>query len=39
MGGAAQMRGDPTNRCEVLTDWLVMFLILGLVAIPLHDVM
>jgi hypothetical protein len=33
------MRGDPTERRELLASWLLVLLILALVAIALRDVM
>ena len=35
--GSEAMRGDPTNRREVLAGWLLVLLILALVAIALND--
>ena len=37
--GGSAMRGDPTNRRELLAGWLLVVLILALVAIALRDVM
>jgi hypothetical protein len=36
---SAAMRGDPTERREVLASLLLVALILALVAIALHDVL